>query len=108
MNNDFGLVTALKTAVAEYVAAKYNRETQIFNDGNGYLFVTVKAPLMTDSFKLVVAYTGKVGFHVEVAGKLDTDNGYDFHFPSMESAVDAYMAIFTFHVERVLTRISDI
>lgn len=108
MNNDFGLVTALKTAVAEYVATKYNRETQIFDDRKGYLFVTVKAPLMTDSFKLMVAYTGKVGFHVEVADKVDTAETHDFHFPSMESAVDAYMAIFTFHVERVLTRISDI
>jgi hypothetical protein len=108
MNKDFGIITAIKTAVAEYVAVQYKRETQIFDDGKGFLFITVGAPRMTDSFKLVVWYAGKIDFHIEIADANDVGVSHNFHFPSMETAVDAYMAIFTFHVQRVLSRVGDI
>ena len=105
-----GLVKLVRSSVAEYVAARYQRETRFCDDGVGHIFITVAGDRMTDSFKLVFAYKGGsgLGFHIEVADKVDVSPSHDFFLPTLESAVDAYMALFTFFKERVLSRCSDI
>ena len=97
-----------KKAIAEHVAAKYGKEMQIFDDGSGFLFCTVAQKGMTDSFKLVVSYRLKErAFCVEVQNSEDSETA-DFLFPSLETAVAAYMALFTFFNERILSRMRDI
>jgi hypothetical protein len=97
----------LRMGIAEHFATKYKRIVDLYDDGTGLLFVTVRSPGMTDSFKLVVNYLAP-SFHVEVAGKIDTDASHDFVFPSFEIAADAYMLLFTFFTERVMSRCQDI
>jgi hypothetical protein len=94
-------------ALRDYVATNYSKELDVFDDGAGLLFFTVRENGMTDSFKMVVPYNGTTIYHVEVTNHNDQGETV-FEFNNHVSMVSCYMAIFTFHKERVQSRFKDI
>lgn len=93
-------------AIREHVAINYKKEVDVFDDMAGLLFFTVKETGMTDSFKMVMSYP-RISYTVEVTDSKD-DSAIGFEFQDHAQMIHCYMAIFTFHKERVQSRFKDI
>jgi hypothetical protein len=102
------LIQTIRDGVSKYFAERYGKEVQGTDDHAGLLFFTIRENGMTDSFKLVISYTGgSYPYTIEITDREDVGSK-DFQFKHHEAAIDCYMAIATFYTERVKSRLSDI